>query len=386
MFTEFFKSTSKAYSSHVAMVPASPIVPYLDTTSAMAEASNVGIWRTSAGTTVSASGSLLQLRNTIRTNRPSAKRTKSRILSRIRERFSYKVFKKPQQMETSSKHETAILESLPTEIQLSIIQQLPNVDSLRALSLASRTFNDVRILHKNVVLPQVLMREMGEVNFEEAYWVVRARQAGFDTSNYHVKINNFLSQWLEFEPGSLDASSIHPSDIIKISDLHRRVLHLVGDFCAYTMSGDDINVQRVPSLPQLSFSELARITRAFYRFELYFNLYRDPVQAETHSTNKVFEVRQQSYTFFNSWPAWEAEEIACIRDYFFARLTDVFANIQRAAAMSPLEVHVYHRSERKPQDLPENAVAFCADIIPPWYDDTAPSGATFLPDGELAPY
>jgi hypothetical protein len=311
---------------------------------------------------------------------PSVKRTDSAILCQIQQHPSYEVFTQTCQAQLPVQNKKTTLSSLPVELHLRIMQQIPTIAALQALPLSSRTLNDVRLMHKNVILPQVLMREMGEDTFEEAYWTLRAYQAELNTSNYQIKINEFLSDWFNFEPGSLDLGKIQLTDTVGISRLYRGVLKLVKDFCVHTISPNLRPPEEGSAEPRISDSELTRITRAFYRFELYYNLYRDPPYGQERSKKYVSKVQKQSYTLFNAWNAWEVEEIACVRDYLCSKLSEVFANIQEAAASSPLSIHFYPPWERRPHDLPADAVALCEDLIPPWYDETAPSGATFLPD------
>ena len=275
------------------------------------------------------------------------------------------------------------LESLPNEMQLMIMKRLGDISSLRSLSLASHTFNHLRIQHEKVVLPAVLANEIDESVFDEAYWALRASQQGFDPSNFLQRITDFIAEWFESDPESIKVKDLPVADLMKISCLHRHVNSLVKDFCVYALSGPLSPSESPKDSPSISALEFNRIARAFYRFELYCNLYKDhPVGDHGASQNdRNTYMRLSSYKLFDSWNAWEVEGVACVRDYFCARLTDAFANIQKAACDAPLQVHIRPCYELLLDELPENHIKFCDGLVPDWYDETAPSGATFLHQG-----
>lgn len=53
---------------------------------------------------------------------------------------------------------------------------------------------------------------------------------------------------------------------------------------------------------------MIRIQRAFYRFEVYCNLFQNPER---------FDFREQRDIFFLKFSDWENEQLACMYDYLF---------------------------------------------------------------------
>jgi hypothetical protein len=276
-------------------------------------------------------------------------------------------------------------------MQLMIMKQLGNVTALRSLSLVSRTFNRLRIQHQKIVLPAVLANEIDGSVFEEAYWAVQAAQQEFDSSNYYSKLTDFIAEWSGSDSDSIKPKDVPVAGLVKISALHRRATALVEDFCNYSLTGPLAPSPACKNFPTISAVEFNRVARAFYRFEFYCNLYKDHPLAKdwlARGDDGDFIIRRNSYKLFDSWNAWEAEGVAYVRDYFSARLADAFANILEAASNVPLQVHIYHPCDEpdpEEEELPENHINFCDDLVPGWYDETAPSGASFLDEGVFCP-
>jgi hypothetical protein len=317
----------------------------------------------------------------------------SSILHLIQQHPSYKAVREPQEIVSTNTASGSKLESLPSEIRLMIMNKLGDIDSLRSLSLASKTFNLIRLQHNFIILPAVLENEIDESVFDDAYWALQAAQQDFDQSNFVTKHKSFLAEWVGFDRGTVKPKDVPITGLIELSALHRNVKSLVDDFCSYSLNGPLATSSSCTNPPAITAVEFNRIARAFYHFELYCSLYKDhPLgenwRADVDENNRVSpsSIRRNSYKIFAAWSAWEVEGIACVKDYFCARLTEAFSNIQEAASASPLQVHIYHPwDEPIGEELPENHVNFCDDIVPDWYDETAPSGANFFPHGKSSP-
>jgi hypothetical protein len=267
----------------------------------------------------------------------------SSILREIQQDPSYKAFQRPQTTLCTTPKPVPTIESIPSELQLAIMSQLPDIKSLRRLSLASPELNRLRIEHQATVLAAILNREIDACVLEQAYWAVRAAQQSFDSSNHGSKLRDFMAEFSDDESGPPETKNLPLADLIKISDLHVPVTTLVEDFCAYAFAGPLAPSPGDSKPTKISSMEFNRIGRAFYRFELYCNLYKDHpvIEDETlQDTNRLhfnnrLQIKMDSFKLFDSWNAWEVEGVACIRDYFCARLTEAFASIQEADHSAP---------------------------------------------------
>jgi hypothetical protein len=306
----------------------------------------------------------------------------SSILREIQQHPSYKTFQQPQKTLSTTPNAAFTLENIPSEMQLAIMKKLPDLESLRSLSLISPQFNRLRIEHQVTVLATVPNSEIDASVFEQAYWTMRAAQQGFDSSNHRSKLRDFMAAFSDSDSDPPEAKHVPLAELIKISSLHSHVTTLVKDFCAYALSGPLAPSPACSKPSAISSMEFNRIALAFYRFELYCNLYKDHLVVEdgTLQASDKLQMKLESFKLFDSWNAWESEGVACMRDYFCARLTDAFANIQRAASAAPLRVYSF--PPRLARLFGENVISFSShSLIPSWYDDTAPCGASFSHQG-----
>jgi hypothetical protein len=286
----------------------------------------------------------------------------SSILREIQSDSSYKAFQQPQATLCTTLKPILTIESIPSELQLAIILRLPDIKTLRRLSLASPELNRLRLEHQATILTVLLDREIDSCVLEQAYRAVRAAQQGFDSFNHGSKLQDFMAEFSDDESGPPKTKDLPLAYLVKISDLHVSVTTLVEDLCAYAVTGP-LTPSPADARPlKISSIEFNRIAGAFYRFELYCNLYRDhsgsqdgtlPVNYSLQVSDK-FQIKLDSFKLFNSWNAREAEGVTCIRGYFCARLTDAFASIQEAASSAALEVTPLCSDE----DLPKNQTDF----------------------------
>jgi hypothetical protein len=310
----------------------------------------------------------------------------SSILREIQTDPSYKAFQQPQTTLCTTLKPILTIESIPSELQLAIMLRLPDIKTLRRLSLASPELNRLRLEHQATILPVLLDREIDSCVLEQAYWAVRAAHQDFDSFT-GSKLKDFMAEFSDHESGPPKTKDLPLAYLVKIYDLHVSVTTLVEDFCAYAVTGPFTPSPADASPPKISSIEFNRIARAFYRFEMYCNLYRDcsesqdgtlPVTYSLQVSDK-FQIKLDSFKLFNSWNACEAEGVARIRDYFCARLTDAFASIQEAASSAPLKVTHLCSDE----DLPKVHTDFIRRAMTlSCYDQTAPSGGSFLYLGE----
>ena len=89
----------------------------------------------------------------------------------------------------------------------------------------------------------------------------------------------------------------------------------------------------------LSESELSRLRRAFYRFEIYRQLFaRCSSDQETHPmhTSRSLTVLEQGQLFFQTTPLYQVAELACVRDYLYRRIRGIF-NLAEDVAVDALQ-------------------------------------------------
>ena len=115
-----------------------------------------------------------------------------------------------------------------------------------------------------------------------------------------------------------------------LADVHLAVHHATDQFCRFTLSCHPVTGQPLEPYRPLSHSETRRIHRAFYRYELFCILFREPkfsiADARTRGDGHMASGLEQpdrsfvhlhtkSFLFLALFKAWKVEEIACTRDY-----------------------------------------------------------------------
>ena len=105
------------------------------------------------------------------------------------------------------------------------------------------------------------------------------------------------------------------SEALPLADFHRYVEYFTLDFASQTLArlGDSSTSNTVLSNSPSS-SELHRIQRAFYRFEIYCNLFRS-------RKPRPFDMDEQPSIFFSKFSPWENEQIGCVHDYLFYKVS-----------------------------------------------------------------
>lgn len=92
-------------------------------------------------------------------------------------------------------------------------------------------------------------------------------------------------------------------DALRISDFHAHVRHFAADFATTALAS--CYTGSTSTLPTKT--EIARIERAFYPFELYCKLF-----PSSHTPRRA---RKHHEIFFSKFSAWENEQLACVHDY-----------------------------------------------------------------------
>ena len=204
------------------------------------------------------------------------------------------------------------LELLPPEPIEHILGLLPDVTSLLSSILTCSSLYRVFIRMEVPITSKVVRNHINEEVLPEA--VASWKSSGLDTWTHYRALQDFCEDHLS--PRQRPPSSWTLSEASPLADLHRCVEHLTLDFASWTLRLLDDSDDSDAWLSQsLSSSELYRIQRAFYRFEMYCNLFR------TCRLRPVRFSKQRTNDFLFTFTMWENEQLGCIHDYLFRRLS-----------------------------------------------------------------
>ncbi|KAL9627787.1 MAG: hypothetical protein Q9164_007491 [Protoblastenia rupestris] len=143
----------------------------------------------------------------------------------------------------------------------------------------------------------------------------------------------FASEFLHSRASPPDSWTI--ADALAISSLHSCVEYWSEKFVTemFNTASAFAYINAPPAGP-LSQNEKNRIQRAFYRFEVYQNLYRDPTLVD------VGENRSLLYWNFSDC---ENEQLACVHDYLFRAICPAYNNVfeQRGDVFTAVDLVEY---------------------------------------------
>ena len=191
---------------------------------------------------------------------------------------------------------------LPHEIRVAIFSYLPDVSSVKALALTCSYFLHTFRSVKWIVLDSVLRAQIDPELWSLAIMVLSSsrlepwsRKGVFRCLTQHYDERG-LSQCTGLEA-------------LYLSELHKHVQFFAADFASSILDP----VYQVEASPR----EIRRFERAFYRFELYCNLFR----RRKGCGEERFSAQEQRSYFFARYPPWENEQLACVHDYLFEQLS-----------------------------------------------------------------
>ncbi len=192
--------------------------------------------------------------------------------------------------------------SLSPEIKHAIFCSLPDVASLEALVLTCSSFYHTFLTAQSLVLKEIMRSQISADVISLA--VVVSKSCDLRPWS-RAGVLDFLSHFLEHRAPIMWTlpRALH------VSHLHSHIKFFAAEFAATKLAGE---AQSRPSI-----SETHRIERTFYVFELYCNLFR----ARKPANKDRFSAEEQRDLFFAKFAPWENEQLACVHDYLFDRLS-----------------------------------------------------------------
>ena len=227
------------------------------------------------------------------------------------------------------------LESLPLDLKVAIFKVIQDVPTLISLTLTSSSFYHICKGFTPQILSAVLSNEipaavMDDVRFTLASILLPNQSIDGVLeflANYHPHPETTAGQII---PPKLSVSTL--DDALEISILHSNVRFFTNDFCSSILSAHPISGSPNLSQNKLSDSELMRIMRAFYWFELHCNLYQKScypddqlISSEIDDDEKFDAINDRvSELLFKKFYPWEIEQLCCVYEYLSRKLAPAF--------------------------------------------------------------
>ena len=203
--------------------------------------------------------------------------------------------------------------SLPSELIQTIFSALPNASALRPLVLTCSSFYRTFLAAEPLIIESILQAQIGSDLMYDAIIVSKSTKLEPYSKYAAIQILKlYAKQHLKFPPQAWKLR-----DALAIGGLHDDIEFFSRDFATSALSANPVTgLDEVSSSP-LSLLELNRIKRTFYRYELFCNIFRQRGSIQT----KQADPQKPQSMFFSICAPWENEQLACVRDYLFDRLS-----------------------------------------------------------------
>ena len=219
------------------------------------------------------------------------------------------------------------LTSLTPELKCAIFTSLPDVTSAKSLALTSSSFYYTFLDAQSLILTQVLQNEITTDLLHGAIAAYKAAKIPVWTKQ---AVEEFLDEYFG-NSVTLEAHRWNLSEALHMSKIHSCVEFFATEFASFALSKNR-TIQGSNAAP--SFTELIRIKRVLYRFELYCSLFRKPgsdrmVRGERNCLIQAspFKAQEQRGLFFDMFSPWENEQLGCIHDYLIEEITVSFNDV-----------------------------------------------------------
>ncbi|KAI9839078.1 MAG: hypothetical protein M1837_002255 [Sclerophora amabilis] len=211
------------------------------------------------------------------------------------------------------------IESLPVELKRAILSALPDVSTIKSAVLSSPSLYNAYIDAHHQILHEVLLKKLHPSLVSDALLTLRSSKLGAKAKDREM-VQTFIQTWLRDRPPPLEPKWTLP-DSIAVNELQSHVDFFSADFASSALSANPLDGSPDDSPSPPTEMESCRIQRAFYRFELHCHLFRHQHHQRLHHPH------EDSCLFFASHSPWENEQLACIHDYLYKRLSIAFDDV-----------------------------------------------------------
>ena len=221
------------------------------------------------------------------------------------------------------------LEQLSAELIRSILLELPTTGSIYSLIRASPKCYQVFLASKERILFSVISQTIAPAAFVDALAAVQAskikdmrpdRKAVLDfLRRYENKRHKTVEQKVQRYPQGTAVSlcQLYRSTQYFITRLTMRSIF-------YLRRSRDTVFGPIPTLPW-SDVEKVRLQRAFYRYELYTQIFSSDMK---YNGEKLWQLPSDSHFFLEKYHQWEVEELACVASSLSSLLSGSFDRIE----------------------------------------------------------
>ena len=231
----------------------------------------------------------------------------------------------------SHKASLNLFDLLPPEVNQGILSLLPNVASVNSAVLTCTSLYQAFRNSEWIILTKVLKQLIHPDTAFEAFLASRAsildREFKASSDPWNTEKAREVLRLYDGERSSSLIFQWTLRDALALSKLHEHACFFAGDFASSALSIDLKGASLSGDEMRPSASEMHRIQRTFYRFEIYCNLFRVRERRGCYGPRILLKPEQriiptdQQMMFFRRFPPWENEQLACVRDFLFNQVS-----------------------------------------------------------------
>lgn len=235
-------------------------------------------------------------------------------------------------------HLTRAMESLPNglcslapELKQAIFCSLPDAKSIISVIMTCSSLYHAFLDAESLVLTRVLEERIHDDTAFEACVALKSLKLDRIFNSFEIDFWSFskVSEILALYSGHRSSSLSHQwklNEAHLLIELHKNVEFFAKAFVSSALYINPMGMRLTGPEAQPSPAEIHRIQRIFYHFEIYCNLFRRKERYvhnklyDTYSTEGRLPLEERQAIFFDRFPPWENEQLACIRDYIYDRI------------------------------------------------------------------
>ncbi|KAK4084339.1 uncharacterized protein Triagg1_819 [Trichoderma aggressivum f. europaeum] len=239
------------------------------------------------------------------------------------------------------------LHELPPELLRLILTSFDSLPDLYSLIKASPECFRIYRITPELILSSVLKRAIHPDALHHALAVTHVDPEEFMNPEGDERLWEFLDRYFQRDPTLLEFPK-RMDDIVSLAKLKNMVSRLANDYTCRTLHAlyESEKTQQDPHHREAPFSchtacqkglsatEQARLQRAFYRYELYSRCF--PVSHRIPDES-IFAADDQFNHFIQQMAPWEVEELSCLHEYFWVRVSRVFSEVEEEVVVKVLD-------------------------------------------------
>lgn len=206
------------------------------------------------------------------------------------------------------------------------MKSVPDLISSHSLAHCSPISRETYSRAESDILITVATRKLvtDEMDLLDAIIALEAGKINADDTDRSARIEQLLEHYQrEDQHAQRQMPSLDAAASLRLFHLHKVVSALVEDFCTWAISKHPRSGQP-HQVGDLSLAENRRIQRAFFRWEIYTQLFGQLEGTTRYCRYPILDSEQeQARLFVDHLPWHEVEELRCIEEYSMQRYKSI---------------------------------------------------------------